>query len=414
MEHTREAVLVGERRPRRVVRRSTSDLDRSWSGRWWLPLAIFAAVGACVWVAVWFGNTHLVHDSFFPSRPGIAGGTVFEGWQRWDAEWYRSIVRDGYVYYPRVQSSVAFWPSYPVVVKLLSWAFPSVYITGSIVTLACGAIAAVVLDRWARVFVAPSVALLAVALLCVYPYSYYLYGAVYADALFIAATIGAFLLVERDHMFWAGVVGIVASAGRPAGMIVAVVLVLRVLERRNTADGPVPFLRRFDPRGARRSDLPVLLAFGGVGAWCAYLWVRYGDPFLFVTIEKAWSQGAGPSTWLKYQLLNDLQHHPLWPSTIGNCVQAVLVTGCLLLAPLVKRRFGWAYALYVLGVVALPLIGTKDFMGGGRYLLGAFPCFVVVAEALSTRRRLAWVVLPTSMAALLVLAALFGRGSYIS
>lgn len=385
-----------------------------WTRSWWTPLAIFAVVGAFVWLAVWWGNVHLPHDSFFPHRPGIAGGTVFEGWQRWDAEWYRSIVRDGYIYYPRVQSSVAFWPSYPVVVKAFTWLFPSVYITGSMVTLACGAITMLVFNRWARVFVAPTVALMAVALLCVYPYSYYLYGAVYADALFVAATIGAFLLVERDRMFWAGVVGIVASAGRPAGMVVAVALVLRVLEKRNTADGPVPFLARFDPRAARRSDLPILLSFAGVGAWCAYLWVRYGDPFLFVTIEKAWSQGAGPETWLKFQLIKDLQHHATWPSTIGNCVQAVLVTGSLLLVPLVKRRFGWAYALYVLGVVALPLVGTKDFMGGGRYLLGAFPCFVVVAELLVRRRRLGLVVLGASFTALIVLAALFGRGSYIS
>lgn len=406
MAHTDNLIETSRSTSRRV--------DGAWVRSWWAPLVIFAGIGACVWIAVWWGNVHLPHDSFFPRRPGIAGGTVFEGWQRWDAEWYRTIIRDGYVYYPRVQSSVAFWPSYPVVVKAFTWMFPSVYITGSMVTLACGAIVAVVFNRWARVFVAPSIALMAVALLCVYPYSYYLYGAIYADALFVAATIGAFLLVERDRMFWAGVVGIIASAGRPAGMVVALVLVLRVLERRNIADGPVSFLERFDPRRARRSDLPVLLSFAGVGAWCAYLWVRFGDPFLFITIEQEWSQGAGPSTWLKFQLINDLQHHATWPSTIGNCVQAVLVTGCLLLVPLVKRRFGWAYALYVLGIVALPLIGTKDFMGGGRYLLGAFPCFVVAAELLVRRRRVGWAVLGTSFVALLVLAALFGRGSYIS
>ena len=55
-----------------------------------------------MWLAVWVGNTQLSHDPWFPSRPGIAGGTVFEGWQRWDAYWYRAIVRDGYVYYPDV------------------------------------------------------------------------------------------------------------------------------------------------------------------------------------------------------------------------------------------------------------------------------------------------------------------------
>ena len=72
-------------------------------------LALFAVVAALVWLAVWFGTTHLAHDPRYPARPGIAGGTFFEGWQRWDAYWYRAIVRDGYSYYPGddVQSAVA-------------------------------------------------------------------------------------------------------------------------------------------------------------------------------------------------------------------------------------------------------------------------------------------------------------------
>jgi hypothetical protein len=380
---------------------------------------MFAAVAVLVWTAVWIGNTQLTHDAFFPSRPGIAGGTWFEGWQRWDAYWYRTIVREGYVSYPGVQSSVAFWPSYPLLVRSVSWAFPSIFITGSIVTLCCGAATAVLLRRWVGVFVPRAAAVTTVALFSVYPYGYYQYGAVYADALFVAAAIAAFLLVERDRLFWAGVVGIVATAARPAGVVVAVALVLRVIELRNLArsDGAEQRLtiwKRLDPRILRWRDSPVALAFCGVGAWSIFLGVRFGDPMLFATVESTWGQGAGPSTWLKFRIFEELRDRPLEAGTIGHIVQGLLLIGALALVPRILRRFGWAYALFTLGVIGLALVGTKDFQSSGRYLIGAFPCFAVLAEPLVVRPPVRAAILITSLLALLVMAAAYGRGTYLA
>lgn len=382
----------------------------------WVPLAMFSAVALMVWVAVWIGNTQFTHDLFFPSRPGIAGGTWFEGWQRWDAYWYRTIVREGYVYYPDVQSSVAFWPSYPIVVRAVSWAFPSIFITGSIVSLVSGAASAVLVRRWAGMFLPRAAAVTTVALMLVYPYGYYKFGAVYADSLCLAATLGAFVLLERDRVFWAGLLGVVATAARPAGVVVAIVLVLRLIERRNLERGAQSVWQRFDPRALRVRDTPILLAFGGVGAWAVYLWARFGDPLLFATIEgtKGWDQGAGPSTWFKLSFIRELQHQPLAWSTIGHLVQGLLLIGALALVPLVIRRFGWAYALYVVGLAALALIGTKDFQSSGRYILGAFPCFAVLAELLVRRPPLRFVILVVSLVALLCMGVAYGRGSYLS
>ena len=78
-------------------------------------------------------------------------------------------------------------------------------------------------------------ALTAIAVLVVYPYAFFLHGAVYSDGLFLVTAIGAFLLLER-RMYWlAGVVGALATAGRPVGLAVAVGLAVRVLEIRAEA-----------------------------------------------------------------------------------------------------------------------------------------------------------------------------------
>jgi hypothetical protein len=62
----------------------------------------------------------------------------------------------------------------------------------------------------------------------------------------------------------------------------------------------------------------------------------------------------------------------------------------------------------------MALVGTKDFMGSGRYLLSAFPVIAVAGDLLGQRHRLRAAVLPASLIALLGLAMLFGRGSYLS
>lgn len=73
---------------------------------------------------------------------------------------------------------------------------------------------------------------MALALFLLYPYAFYLYGAVYADALFVLAALGALLLLEADHVWLAGLAGAVATAARPVALVVVVGLAVRALERR--------------------------------------------------------------------------------------------------------------------------------------------------------------------------------------
>jgi len=190
-----------------------------------------------------------------------------------------------------------------------------------------------------------------------------------------------------------------------------------------------------DLRRLRPVDAGVLIALGGLGAWCAYLWARWGDPFLFSVVQKApgWDQGSGPRTWFKITFLQRLRHLPFWLSdslhgttvhspkpwtesaeTLGLLLQALLMVGALVLVPLVLRRFGWAYALYVLGVIMIPLFGSKDFQGTGRYLLAAFPCFAVVGAALVDRPKLraGWLVVSGGL--LLLLVSAYARGYYVA
>jgi len=276
-------------------------------------------------------------------------------------------------------------------------------------------------------------------MLLLWPYGWYVFGAVYADALFIALVIAAFSLLEKDRIVLATALGAIATATRPVGLAVVIGLVARELERQGVFSSP-----RLDrvrvaqltpsatpaPAGAReplirfdftklraRSALP-LLSVAGLVSYVIYLGAKFDEPFAFVTAERApgWDLKPGPHTWFKVDFFDRLIHFPhMGPwHTAGLLVQAVLAIGVLTLTLRVGRKFGWGYAIYVVVVLAIPLVGSKDFQGVGRYCLAAFPAFAVMGQFLAERRQLATGVLIVSAVGLGLFCSSFARGAYVS
>ena len=123
-------------------------------------------------------------------------------------------------------------------------------------------------------------------------------------------------------------------------------------------------LFRFDHTKLRlRSALP-LLSVAGLVSYVVYLAAKFGEPFAFATAERApgWDLEPGPHTWFKVEFFDRLIHFPNMGKwyTAGILVQAVLGIGVLLLS----RRVGASsegLRVYVVTVLAIPLVGSKDF-----------------------------------------------------
>ncbi len=52
-----------------------------------------------------------------PSLPYLDGPIWLDGWSEGDSGWYYGIATYGYFYNPGQQSSIAFFPSYPLTVR---------------------------------------------------------------------------------------------------------------------------------------------------------------------------------------------------------------------------------------------------------------------------------------------------------
>jgi hypothetical protein len=398
--------------------------------RRWLPASAGAAYVVLAVVALVEVNLASAARSV---RTAGEGTGLLSAWVRFDSGWYREIATQGYFFHQGRQSPVAFFPTYPLLMRLGASALHvDVDLVGAVLTLVAGLSVSLLFAVWCRQRLSRAATVTATGVLLLYPYSVYLYGAVYADALFVACALGAFVLLERGHPWLAGLVGALATAGRPVGVAVAIGLAVRAVElagQRGTREptagsGSWPDRARearaavaWSVRQLRWSDAGVLLACAGVGGYVLYQWIAFGTPTAFLDTESApgWDQGSGPRVLFKLAFFYRMLHGN--PAQIAQLLlPALLCLGTLLLLPRVRRRFGWGYALYTAVVVAMPIYGTKDFMGTGRYLLCAFPAMAALAELMNDRlpRRARQIVLSLSAALLVTAIALYGLGFEVS
>jgi hypothetical protein len=345
--------------------------------------------------------------------PPVAGGPAdlpqlapVRALAQWDAGWYANIADNGYASYdPKVQSPVAYFPLYPMLIRALGFVGVNKWVAGVAISFLCGILALWIFSRWARRVGEAQAAALAPWLLAVWPFAGYLFGIMYSDSLFLALACGAFLAVEKERPLLAGGLGALATLTRPVAPALVVGLLLRSLE-----------VRRRSGKKLRLLDFFPLAAGLGLLGYMAFLHFRFADPLAFAHVHGApgWDQAAGWRTWFKLSFFEQLFPRVAPLVAIRLVGHALAAFFALALAVLTLRRLGWAYGLYCLIAIGLPLIGSKDFQGMGRYAMAAFPGFLTLAGQLVQRPRLSRRLVFLSAAVALLLAFAFGAGGYVA
>ena len=361
----------------------------------------------------------------------LAGRPWWEGWVNWDSGWYRQIALYGYSYTPGSQGPVAFFPLYPLLMRVGGSLVGSVTGPGVVITLASGVGAAVLLSRWFRERLSPDAAWTALLLFLLYPYSFYLFGPLYADALFLLAILGSFTALERGHPWLAGLIGAAATAARPLGVVLVVGLVVRTLERRGVFGDRFATDVDVDRRRTTPRSRPLPAGGGGSArlrlADCGVLVAALGPGRLRVLPVEAVRRPPG------------LPHHPVGVGAAGGArhlVQGRLLPGDgqvrqreRLHRPGRQRRGdggghrppspgGAAFRVgvrHVHGPRRRPLRALhQELHGHGPLPARRISLFAVAAELLEGRGRLRTLVLAGSGVGLAAAASFFARAYYLS
>lgn len=320
---------------------------------------------------------------------------------RWDAGWYLSVARIGYMWTPRDvgrQQNVAFFPAFPMAMRVMGRLFGSsgvAYLYGGLAISHVAFLwALLLLYQLARDDLGDAPAAAAgVTLLASYPFSVF-HGAVYTESLFLLAVIGAVLAFKRERWVHACLWGALAGLTRPNGVLLSLTVAALAFSPRRK--GPQGEGRRVPVGGLAAILAPV----AGATIYCLFLWQFTGNPFQWSEQHEAWGrtfQGLEP-------LLNA---HPFDVMNVMNAVPALLALAASI--P-IGMRLGWAYAVFILSNLLPPLV-VGGFMSTGRLTATLFPLFIWMGSL--SRRNTTLVVLTFALLQGLM-AALFytWRGPY--
>lgn len=294
-----------------------------------------------------------------------------ELWARWDSGWYSDIAANGYRYVADQMSSVAFYPLYPLLMRLLTfgstdretlavagWLISNLALLGALFALR-----QLLLSEGME----PGLVRRVLILLVAFPTAFY-YGAVYTESLFLLLTVAAFICAGREHWLAAGLLGALSAATRSLGVLLCVPLATVALQQR--------------PLRWHRLVAAALVPLGLL-AFMAYLWHAFRDPLVFVKASAAWGRTSGFQS--AAERVRELVASPdlaarvraVWMDLAFLLVGAALVYGAL-------RRQPWRYKVYSVYALAVP-VATMQVVSVPRYLIVAFPLFVVAAGWLRAR-----------------------------
>jgi hypothetical protein len=379
-----------------------------------LVVAVRTLVLAAGALSLWLAAGDAVDPIYATGVPLVA----------WDSFYYREILVHGYP--PAPGAVVAFFPAFPLAARpLLPLLSPeaALLLVANVCTVAGLGVAYV----WARMLMTPNVALAGTLLAAAYPPAAFL-SAAYTEGPFLLMVALTFLAMQRDAWYAAAIASGIATACRPTGVALAAVVWLG-------AAGVA--WRRY--RGARTllalAALGVI-AFSGAIAYELFLWNRYGDPRVYLTIQRHWdsAEPAGPAPVLPKHTLADPLSWGLettrtalapWPAierrvtslsvwNKGWTLLLLIVTAVGFVAPGPVPRLLFAVPLLIFLVGYLPnrstLSGQVRIPALARYETAALPCFYLVAWWLRDRRRLAATLIATLLAFQLLYAAAISRG----
>lgn len=290
----------------------------------------------------------LTGDLLAPHGPHYA---LLGIWERFDTLWYIRIAQHGY----DRPMAVIFYPLYPAAIRLSSAVMPRV-IPPIAAALLVSTVAAFYFF-WGMLLLARELSELGklrmLLLIAAWPTSFILFAG-YAESLTLALAVWAIIFGRKASWEKAALCGLLAGMARPSGVLVFIPLVVMALRSRQT-----------------RSLLVALAPFGVVAYW---QWLRWTGRPSVVEAYRAYQGMAMVPPWraiAEALRLIVTQHDWLLAIKLGMVI-LVAVIGLRAVVRIEEKAFVLAVVLQMLMYTGRPLLGAA------RYLLLAFPVFIVL------------------------------------
>ncbi|MGH8976670.1 MAG: mannosyltransferase family protein [Acidimicrobiia bacterium] len=333
--------------------------------------AVLYPLGVYAFTRVLFGFATFTGPQLSTPQPELRAFVT-----RWDAVYYLSLVRNGYPDVSYVTPEHAFFPLYPMTVRVADFLLPqSDFAAALAVSFAAGASASVLFWRLATRLADRATADRAVLVFCLFPGSI-VFQWPYADALLIALMCGAICLLVEGRWLSGACVAALATATRPSG--VALVIACAAVAYAQVSGSRTRRLVAAAGSGA--------IAVSGFVAFVAWLGRYTGNQTQWFDVERE-VFGEGTPWRRLVATINDIftegaHWHRLMVVAFALLALVVLAVG------VTARQPFWAVSITV---VALYFAITANIASSSpRLQLAAIPAFVAFGGRLRDTWLLMW------------------------
>lgn len=369
----------------------------------------FVVVSFVVWKAViflaiiiGFGLFPMVSQNlkytyvFSLGKQDTLWNSLFFSGVNFDGQHYLYIAQRGYVEEGR------FMPVFPFLIYMISLGQNVVWAAISSVTLVnvIFFVDLVLLFKILKSQFSEKIAKLSVVSLLVFPTSYY-WGSVYSESVFLLVSLGFFYFLDKGKLVFAGVLAVLLTLTRVVG-VAALPVVFGVMWLRNWFWALV--------------SLPLLLC--GLAAYSVYNQVKWGQAFYFIQSHGDLGNSREvanvillPQTVWRY--IKILLEVPIFSH--AGFVAAVELSSFIFVICLLLwgwKKLNWKYLVYSVVVVLVPAL-SGTFLGLSRYVLVAFPLYILIAFACKSRS-FKYLYFSFSLGLLVLLTLMFSRGYFVA
>jgi hypothetical protein len=284
---------------------------------------------------------------------------------RWDGSWYRMVAQGGYLLVPGRRSDPAFFPLYPIMLRVLHAAGLGWGAAGPLLSNLAFLLGLLLFYRLSRELFSEPLARRATTYLAIFPLSY-VFSMAYPESVVLVLLLAAPLAALRRHWWLAAVCAGLAALGRPEGLFLALPLADIAWRQRST----------LSPSNRGAALAAVLAPAAALASFSAYLSTILHDPLAWSEAERAWGRQFEPTgAYEAFAHLSVTIRHDAW--LVRDVVFFFLYLVLLYAARRVGTPLAWLVA--ATAVVIVPIF-TGAFNSIGRFGLLAPPLFWGLAE----------------------------------
>ncbi|MBU2760427.1 glycosyltransferase family 39 protein [Acidithiobacillus sulfurivorans] len=263
-----------------------------------------------IWAGIWLSQYFFIPNATYDQIPNIMQSLI-----HWDAGWYMDIVQHGYSYNgnPNDQQNIAFFPLYPIIMKVLEQLFGLQNGVATIFpALLFGVASIYAFHALARTRLNENASLFATAAYALYPGATFFVSA-YPTSIMNLLVIITFLAFNKKRYFIAAIAAGISTAGGALLVFLSATITLAYANKIIFKENKLTTSKFF------QLILFAFVSFSGIIVFMLYQQISFGNALAFIDVQKAWGYKS-----ITERIINLITLSPIFGGGYGSFFRSIL------------------------------------------------------------------------------------------